>query len=174
MPVKLNSHYSALTDEELEAKVAASGMIDGEFHHMAAIAPNSGGYTSYPALIFAPDDTPIAWAEVWTGDTMAAKITWGTGDVEGIELDDFSENAPEVLEAELDEYHTTMYEVPCYFQGNMLLGKLKDEGMSLEQARDWLLDRWPHSEIKHGTVFDYNETINDLYTAGEARWPERD
>lgn len=170
-PVKLNSHYETLSDEELEAEVAKSGWIDGEFHHMAALSPASGGYGPYPKLFLKPDDTPIAWVEIWAGDTMAAKITWGTGEVKGLQFSDYSENAPEVLGTEIDtEYRLSRYE-QLPIQGNGLLELLKLEGKSIDEARDYLLARWPHSEVKYGTVRDYNEASEALWEAGEKRWP---
>ena len=172
-PVRLNSHYQTYTREELEALVEESGWVDGEFRRMAAMSPTSrsSGYGPYPTLYRQPDDTPVAWVEVWAGDTMAAKIAWGTGEVKGLDLDDYSEYAPEVLGTELDtEYRLSPYE-QLPIQGNGLLELLKLEGKSIDEARDYLLARWPHSEVRYGTVYDYNEASEALYEAGEKRWP---
>lgn len=127
----------------------------------------TGNLLPYPGLSYLPPETPVAWVEVPGGETIWAIVAWSTGDIEGLELDDFSFLAPVPLEIKTDEERTVLNDLPFDVLGETLLMKLTNEGMSLKQARDWLLDRWPHSEIQDGTVSSYLDRWNALYQGGE-------
>lgn len=155
-----NSHYPSMTEEQLNELIHESGMVDGVFHPMAAVSPASVGGTLtklYPEHRILDDDYPVSWVEVRSGDFLEAVVSWSGDPVETLEiktehLSNFSygdrENSP-----------------------NRRMNRLADADVSIADALEQVLSWFPtHSEVKHGTVYDYNEL--DSWEALVERYPQ--
>ena len=129
-----------LSNEELNRLVEESGWIDGEWHSAAAASPAGESYGPegrYPCMVFLVEDTQISWADLTRDGKVVAMFAWCGDPVAYIDADWIC-------------LSTADDELQHYMDG---LGR---RGLTMDEARDHILEIWQHTEIRTGTLGEYN------------------
>lgn len=125
----MNSH-------ELRERIRKSGMIDGVFHHAAAINPCTGIEPDYryPDVYYLDSDSQIMqWVFFTDPQLKLAAFGWLGNPITA--LGDVSKSLDFTVQDFLDE-----------------LGK---QNKTMEEARDAVLAEWEHSEVHSGTIKEF-------------------
>lgn len=126
-----------ITDDEFEQMVRESGMIDGVFHHGAAIvATGDVDMGWYPDVFETPDDTPVSWVELFEDGIAKSALVWSGDPITHLEADCISDFG---------------------FRATLRLRAFAEAGLPMEEARQRILDAYDHGPIQSGYLPDYAE-----------------
>ncbi|MCF2705849.1 hypothetical protein I6E29_00990 [Arcanobacterium haemolyticum] len=134
---------SRLTREEFEKLVEESGWIDGEWHSAAMINPMSGGYAEgrYPAPYMLDDTEMVEWVRLYEGGQVIGFLEWAGSPVTHLSTTDLRPGHE--LIPQCDE--------------------LGLQGLPIEEARAWFLERFDHGSVERGTVSQMLDLEQRLY-----------
>lgn len=151
----MNTHFPAVSKEELERAIEASGIVNGEPHHMAAIAPSSVCIPPkgrYPMHMLLPDETPVQWVEVWNNGLLETIVSWSGDPMQTLEVDSIIEAYFPADDPE-DRFPSALTAIGA-------------AGTPIETARDMMLEKFSdHGPVISGTVYEFNEASRNNFQA---------
>ncbi|MCF2706061.1 hypothetical protein I6E29_02090 [Arcanobacterium haemolyticum] len=134
-----------LTREEFEKLVEESGWIDGEWHSAAMINPASGGYVEgrYPATYMLDDTELVEWVRLYEDGQVIGFLEWAGSPVTHLSASDLRPDNELIIQC----------------------NELGLQGLSVEEARAWFLERFDHGSVERGTVEQIGKLERELYDA---------